>query len=133
MGRTTFCQTYRAAIGTPAMASSTARKRRSSSGERLVTPAIVVEVDKKRGGACSGHRLDRIAPGDTPLVSAPLYGRCLLVEANLCVNCGGPGRTNCVQVATLGRPCQGVCFPNTTLIWNRPSATITKRRSECQS
>src|SRR5438876_1201372 len=26
-------------------------------------------------------------PGDTRLVSAPLYGRCLLLEANLCVNC----------------------------------------------
>src|SRR5258708_40062809 len=23
-------------------------------------------------------------------VSAPLYGRCLLVEANLCADCGGP-------------------------------------------
>src|SRR5438876_4355689 len=26
-------------------------------------------------------------PGDTLLVSAPLYGRCLLVEANLCADC----------------------------------------------
>jgi len=42
---------------------------------------------KKRGGACSGHRLDRKPPGDTLLVSAPLYGRCLLLEANLCANC----------------------------------------------
>ena len=25
-------------------------------------------------------------PGDTLLVSAPLYGRCLLLEANLCVD-----------------------------------------------
>src|SRR3981081_1534641 len=77
-------------MGMPAMAKSTDRKRRSSSGERLVTPAIVVEVDKKRGGACSGHRLDRMPPDDTPLVSAPLYGRCLLVEANLCAIRGGP-------------------------------------------
>src|SRR5690348_16148403 len=44
------------------------------------------EESKKRGGACSGHRLDRFPPGDTLLVSAPLYGRCLLLEANLCVN-----------------------------------------------
>jgi len=29
----------------------------------------------------------RDPPGDTLLVSAPLYGCCLLVEANLCANC----------------------------------------------
>src|SRR6267142_4780180 len=75
-------------MGTPAMTRSRDRKRRSSSGDGgLVTPGIVVEVRGppgiKRGGACSGHRLDRIPPGDARLVSAPLYGRCLLVEANL--------------------------------------------------
>src|SRR5258708_26306863 len=30
------------------------------------------------------HRVTRLS------VSAPLYGRCLLVEANLCADCGGP-------------------------------------------
>ncbi len=44
---------------------------------------------KKRGGACSGHRLGRVPSGDTLLVSAPLCGRCLLMEANLCADCDG--------------------------------------------
>src|SRR6266852_3778470 len=44
---------------------------------------------KKRGGACSGHRLGRVPSGDTLLVSAPFCGRCLLMEANLCADCDG--------------------------------------------
>src|SRR3977135_740143 len=66
---------------------------------------------KTRGGACSGHRLDRIASGDTRLVSAPLYGRCLLVEANLCVNCEGPGRTNKAKLRRSEDIVKGFVFP----------------------
>src|SRR6266550_4135975 len=93
-------------MGTPAITRRRVLKRRFSSGESLVTPGIVVEVKLalgiKRGGACSGHRLDRIPPGDTRVVSAPLYGRCLLVEANLCANCGGPGLTNTTNLRRTG-------------------------------
>src|SRR5882762_7719607 len=93
-------------MGTPAITSRRDLKGRFSSAESLVTPGIVVEVKVvpgiKRGGACSGHRLDRIPSGDTRLVSAPLYGRCLLVEANLCANCDGPGLTNTSNLRRTG-------------------------------
>jgi len=43
------------------------------------------------------------------LVSAPLYGRCLLVEANLCVNCNGPDAERIdPQLARIARGCQGL-------------------------
>src|SRR6267143_3123419 len=93
-------------MGTTAITRRRDVKRRFSSGESLVTTGIVVEVKLvpgiKRGGACSGHRLDRIPSGDTRLVSAPLYGRCLLVEANLCANCDGPGLTNTSNLRRTG-------------------------------
>src|SRR6266850_5090748 len=100
-------------MGTPAMTRSRDRKRRSSSGDGgLVTPGIVVEVRGppgiKRGGACSGHRLDRIPPGDARLVSAPLYGRCLLVEANLARAAVVPDRRTGSNLRLTGDICQAV-------------------------
>src|SRR5438094_4471414 len=44
-------------------------------------------VDKNEAAPAADTASTGRPPGDTRLVSAPLYGRCLLLEANLCVNC----------------------------------------------
>src|ERR1700716_3288337 len=105
-------------MGMPTQMRSKPRKRRlARAGSRSVgagvftEPRLSVLKPNKRGAACSGHRLDRIASGDTLLVSAPLYGRCLLVEANLCVNCEGPGRTNKSKLRRYDDIVKGFVFP----------------------
>src|SRR3979490_988295 len=102
----------------PVQMRSKPRKRRlAKAGSRSVASGAFTEArlwvlrGKKRGGACSGHRLDRIASGDTLLVSAPLYGRCLLVEANPCANCDGPGRTNKCKLRRSEDIVKGFVFP----------------------
>src|SRR5439155_26843063 len=46
-----------------------------------------VEYTKNEAAPAADTASTGRPPGDTRLVSAPLYGRCLLLEANLCVNC----------------------------------------------
>src|SRR5438045_8373110 len=63
----------------------------------------------------------RDPPGDTLLVSAPLYGRCLLVEANLCANCRW-SRTENELPSTLRRSGDNVKsnFLNEHAHWGEP-------------
>src|SRR5205814_4841295 len=72
-------------------------------------------VQKKRGGACSGHRLDRESHRVTRLwfylrrfTAVASFGR-----PTFALTVGGPGRrTNCLQPATIRGQCQEVSpFP----------------------
>src|ERR1700704_56968 len=105
-GRIKVRHTYMAAIGTAAITRRSDRKRRSSSADlrvaldsmrAAITDPNYVGVRRGRGSSMrktrrclQRHRLGRVPSGDTLSGFCAAYGRCLLMEANLCVNCGGP-------------------------------------------
>src|ERR1700682_6398881 len=97
-----------------ATAIDTARRRQWSSGERLVTPAIVVEVTRNEAAPAAdtastgGHRVTRC--WFLRRFTAVAY----LWRPTFAWAVGGPGRSNSVQIATRGERCQGVCFPRMT-------------------
>src|SRR5437660_9635624 len=74
-------------------------------------------------------------PGDTLLVSAPLYGRCLLVEANLCADCRWTRTENellpqCNDPMPLSRPL--ALFASTTFEVGEPRPLGERLVRECR-
>src|SRR3989442_14375881 len=74
-------------------------------------------------------------PGDTLLVSAPLYGRCLLVEANLCADCRWTRTENelppqCNDPMPMSRPL--ALFASTTFEVSEPRALGERLVRECR-
>src|SRR2546422_6269413 len=57
-------------------------------GRRFFNPTrFPTELKRNEAAPAADTASTGKPPGDTLLVSAPLYGRCLLVEANLCADC----------------------------------------------
>src|SRR5713101_8975475 len=70
------------------------RKRRlANAGSRITgrfTERSLWLTPKNEAAPAADTASAGVPPGDTPFGFCAAYGRCLLVEANLCADCGGP-------------------------------------------
>src|SRR2546422_5138830 len=78
-------------------------------GRRFFNPTrFPTQLQKNEAAPAADTASTGKPPGDTLLVSAPLYGRCLLKRPTFARTVGGPGRrTNYLHLATIRGQCQG--------------------------
>src|SRR5437660_10902278 len=133
----------------PATANSTVRNRRLSSADRRTRGAalsspitsanyrlrITAYLQRNEAAPAADTASTGNPPGDTLLVSAPLYGRCLLVEANLCADCRWTRTENellpqCNDPMPLSRPL--ALFASTTFEVGEPRPLGERLVRECR-